>query len=107
MNAERYIEILTRFMKRLRRVRPLFIHGNARPHTANIVKQFMAKKGVIHIEHPPFSPDLNPPDFLFPRLIFTLKGNRFDDISGIQQNAIMLSNSISKEDFLKSIQEHE
>ncbi|GFW06323.1 hypothetical protein TNCV_37971 [Trichonephila clavipes] len=94
MNAARYIEISTHFMKRLRRVRPqyaqqsswFFVRDNARPHTANIVKQFLAKKEVVKTEHPPFnnrSPNLYRPNFfLFPRL--ALKGKRFDDIPDIQ-----------------------
>ncbi|GFT81339.1 hypothetical protein TNCV_3672361 [Trichonephila clavipes] len=77
INVAKYIEILIRFMKRQRRVRSqdaqqgswFFVQENARPHTANIAKQFLVKKGVVQIEHPPFSPYLNPPDFfLFPRL---------------------------------------
>ncbi|GFY21203.1 hypothetical protein TNCV_3992471 [Trichonephila clavipes] len=94
MNTARYIEILTRFMKR--RVRPqyakyglwFFVHGNARPLSANTAKQFLAKqKGVMQIEHPPFSSDVNPPDFfLFPRLKLAFKGNRYDDISDIKRN---------------------
>ncbi|GFW04231.1 hypothetical protein TNCV_2669961 [Trichonephila clavipes] len=71
MNAARHIEILTRFTKRLHRVRPqyaqqgsrFFVHDSARPHTVNNVKQFLAKKWVVQIEHPSFSPDLNPTDF--------------------------------------------
>ncbi|PRD32486.1 UNVERIFIED_CONTAM: Tryptase-2 [Trichonephila clavipes] len=53
MNVVRYIEILTRFMKRLCRLRlhthnkvhDFFVHDNVRPHTANIIKQFREKKG--------------------------------------------------------------
>jgi len=114
LNAARYIEILTRFMKRLRRVRPqyarpgswFFVHDNARPHTANIVKQFLATKGVVQLEHPPYSPELNPPDFfLFPRLKLALKGKRFDDIPDIQRNVTMLLKSIPPEDFLRSFQD--
>ncbi|GFW35993.1 hypothetical protein TNCV_4928571 [Trichonephila clavipes] len=71
MNAARHIENLTRFMKRLLRARPqcaqqdswIFLHDNARPHTANTIKQFLANKEVVQTEHPPFSPDLNPPNF--------------------------------------------
>ncbi|GFW17242.1 hypothetical protein TNCV_1957131 [Trichonephila clavipes] len=85
MNAARYIEILTRFIKHLLRVRPqyalqrswFFVHDNARPHRANIVKQFLDIKGAVQIEYPPFTPDLNPPDFfLFLRLTLALKGKR-------------------------------
>ncbi|GFS47846.1 hypothetical protein TNCV_3598441 [Trichonephila clavipes] len=80
MDAARCIEILARFIKRLHRVRTLvrttrftiFVPDNAHPRTA---KQFLAKKGVDLIEHPPFLPDINPPDFfLFPQLKLTLKG---------------------------------
>ncbi|GFX50168.1 histone-lysine N-methyltransferase SETMAR [Trichonephila clavipes] len=73
---------------------------------SNIVKQFLAKKGVVEIEHPPFSPDLNLPDFFpFPRLKLALKGKRFDDISDIQRNVTRLLSSIPKEDFLQSFQD--
>ncbi|GFX24902.1 hypothetical protein TNCV_3451721 [Trichonephila clavipes] len=60
----------------------------------------------MHIEHPPFSPDLIPPGFfLFPRLNLALKGKRFDDISQVQWSVTRLLNSISKEDFLQSFQD--
>ncbi|GFV65664.1 histone-lysine N-methyltransferase SETMAR [Trichonephila clavipes] len=86
-------------MQRLRRV-------SARPYTANIVKQFLSKKGRVQIEHPSFSPDLNPSDFFqFPRLKLALKGKRFDNISDIQLNVTRLLNSISKEDFLRNFQD--
>ncbi|GFX51532.1 uncharacterized protein TNCV_5012361 [Trichonephila clavipes] len=63
-----------------------FVHDNVHPFTANIVKQFLAKKGLVQIEHPPYSPDLRSPEFLIlPRLKLALKGKRFDDIPGIQR----------------------
>ncbi|GFT48318.1 hypothetical protein NPIL_310291 [Nephila pilipes] len=76
MNAARcewYIEILIRFMKRLGRVQPhcakqgpwFFVHDNAHPHTANIVKQLLAKEGVVQVEHQEYTPDFNPPDFFY------------------------------------------
>ncbi|PRD34604.1 UNVERIFIED_CONTAM: mariner\T [Trichonephila clavipes] len=114
MNDARYIEILTRFMKRLRRVRPqhaqqgpwIFVYDNARPHTANIVKQFLIKKRVAQVEHSLFSPDLNPPGFfLFPRLKLASKGKIFEYISDTQRNVTRLLNSISKEDFLQCFQD--
>ncbi|GFY05234.1 histone-lysine N-methyltransferase SETMAR [Trichonephila clavipes] len=94
MNAARYMEIFTPFRKSLRKVRPhyaqqgsgIFVHDNARPHTVNGIKEFLAKQGVVQIEHPPFSLDLNPPDFfLFPPLKLALVRKRFDDISDIQR----------------------
>ncbi len=35
-------------------------HDNARPHTAAIIQQFLAKKGVAPLSHFPSSPDLSP-----------------------------------------------
>ncbi|GFV54518.1 uncharacterized protein TNCV_4826461 [Trichonephila clavipes] len=64
------------------------------------------KKCRMQIEHPPFLPDFNPPDFLlFPRLKLTLEGKRFDDISDTQRYVTRLLKSISKEDFLQSFQD--
>ncbi|GFW37179.1 hypothetical protein TNCV_5020771 [Trichonephila clavipes] len=114
MYAAWYIEILTRFMKRLRELRPqytqqgsLFLaQDNSRPHRANNVEQFLAKKEVVRVKHPPFSTDLNPSEFfLSPRLKLTLKRKSFDDISDIQRNLTRLLNSISKEDFLQNFQD--
>ncbi|GFV99168.1 hypothetical protein TNCV_1511411 [Trichonephila clavipes] len=69
-----------------------FVLDNAHPHTANIVKQLLAKKVVGQVEHP-YSPDLNPPFFLFPRLKLALKGKRFDDIPDTQRNVTRRLNS--------------
>ncbi|GFW51353.1 histone-lysine N-methyltransferase SETMAR [Trichonephila clavipes] len=71
----------------------------------DIVK-FLAKNEVVQIEHPPYSPDLNPLDsFLFLQLKLTMKEKKFDDIPDIQRNVTRLLNFISKEDFLQSFQD--
>ncbi|GFW20665.1 hypothetical protein TNCV_1048881 [Trichonephila clavipes] len=75
------------------------------PHTANIVLTVPAKRGGEHTEHSPYSPDLNPAEFLLIlRLKLALKGKRFDDISNTQRNVTRLLNSIPKEDFLQNFQ---
>ncbi|GFS68880.1 hypothetical protein NPIL_635001 [Nephila pilipes] len=114
MNAARYIEILTLFTKRLRRVRPQYVQQGSscyffcseqcsQPISSNSSWQ---KKVVVQIENPPHSPDLNPPDFfLIPRLKLALKRKRFDNIPDIQRNVTRLLNSIPKEDFLQSFQD--
>ena len=62
--------------------------------------------GVVQIEHPTYSTDLNPPYyFLFPLLKLVLKQKRFDDIPDIQRNVTRLLNIITKEDFLQSFQD--
>ncbi|UYV79208.1 hypothetical protein LAZ67_17001512 [Cordylochernes scorpioides] len=59
--------------------------GNARPHTAHVVLQFLAKHSTIQIPHPPYSPDLAPNDFFFyPKLKINLKGRKFDNVDMIQ-----------------------
>jgi histone-lysine N-methyltransferase SETMAR len=63
------------------------LHDNAPSHNATIVKQFLSKKSVTVLYHPPYSPDLATSDyFLFPKVEFNLKGRRFDAISDIQNN---------------------
>ncbi|GFT73422.1 hypothetical protein TNCV_1700161 [Trichonephila clavipes] len=106
MNSARYIGILTRSMKRLRRVRSqyaqqgswFFVHDNAHPHTSNVVKPSLPEKVVGQNEHPLFLPDHNLPDyFLLSRFKLALKGKIFDDISDIQQNGTRILNSITKD----------
>ncbi|KAJ4450592.1 hypothetical protein ANN_02017 [Periplaneta americana] len=55
------------------------MHDNAPAHRAIIVKNFLARHNITALDHPPYSPDLSPPDyFLFPRLKSHLKGRRFN-----------------------------
>jgi len=42
------------------RGRPIFQQDNARPHTADVAKAFMAKNRIRWMDWPPQSPDLNP-----------------------------------------------
>ncbi|GBL80161.1 hypothetical protein AVEN_29146-1 [Araneus ventricosus] len=92
INAESYEGVLKRLLQRIRRVRPQLyqsgqwklLHDNARPHTAIHVRQFLTTRKVTVLEHPPYSPDLAPADFLFSRLKGVLKGLRFSDIAQIQ-----------------------
>ncbi|QQP54565.1 Uncharacterized protein FKW44_007435, partial [Caligus rogercresseyi] len=42
-----------------------FHFDNAPCHTANSTKEFLAKKGIKVIDHPPYSPDLAPADFFY------------------------------------------
>jgi hypothetical protein len=76
-------EVLPRLVHRIRRVRPqvqergswFLLHDNARPHTAVLIKQFLAKQGIPELNYHPHSPDLSPPGFfLFPKIKSTLKG---------------------------------
>jgi transposase len=53
------------------------------------VRGFLASKQVTVLEHPSYSPDLAPSDFLlFPKIKEILKGRHFDDIDDIRCNTI-------------------
>ncbi|KAJ4426782.1 hypothetical protein ANN_26581 [Periplaneta americana] len=87
VTKELYVEILRRLRVAVRRKRPekwvdnnwFLMHDNAPPHRAIIVKNFLARHNITALDHPPYSPDLSPPDyFLFPRLKSHLKGRRFN-----------------------------
>ena len=79
------------------------LHDNAPAHTAILVAQFLAKRKVTVITHPPYSPDLAPADFfLFPKLKNAMKGDRFDDVPDIQRNVTRIMNSIPAEQFKRA-----
>ncbi|UYV80954.1 hypothetical protein LAZ67_19002272 [Cordylochernes scorpioides] len=71
--------------------------GNARPHTAHVVLQFLAKHSTIQIPHPPYSPDLTPNDFfLYPKLKMNLKGRKFNNVDMIQAESKATLRNLSK-----------
>lgn len=113
VNAAFYEEVLTRLLRRIRRVRPqlsrtgqwVLLNDNAPAHSAIRVRQFLAQRGVTVLDHPPYSPDLAPADFfLFPRMKEVLKGARFADVSAIQGRVTSVLRSIPKEAFSDSFQ---
>ncbi|KAJ4450997.1 hypothetical protein ANN_02433 [Periplaneta americana] len=75
VTKELYVETLRRLWDAVRRKRPekwvennwFLMHDNAPAHRAIIVKNFLARHNITALDHPPYSPDLSPPDyFLFP-----------------------------------------
>ncbi len=53
----------------MRRDQKFFLlHDNAHPHTAAIVQQFLAKKGVTQLSHPSYLQDLSPWLFCFRKI---------------------------------------
>lgn len=66
VNAIFYKTVLERLVKRVARARPDIVdrwrlhHDNAPAHTALLMKDFLAKKNVATLPHPPYSPDLSP-----------------------------------------------
>jgi len=61
-------------------------HDNTPAHTALSILEFLAKKNIPVLPHPPYSPDLAPCDFyLFPKLKSKLKGYHFGMMENIQK----------------------
>ena len=108
INKEYYVEVLKRLRDAVRRKRPRFWssgdwllhHDNAPAHSSNFVQQFLAKRKIVQLRQPPYSPDIAPCDYwMFPKLKMALKGKRFDDIETIQSNATRELKAISKSAF--------
>ena len=94
VNGRFYLSVLERLWKRIRRVRPEYsapgnwflLHDNAPVHRAVVVQEFLARKQVCVLHHPPYSPDLSPCDYiLFPKLKLPLKGRLFEDVQDRNQ----------------------
>jgi transposase len=109
VNQHCYLEILARLREAVGRRRPelwpdawILHHNNALAHDALAVREFLAKKLIMKLDHPPYSPDFAPYDFwLFPKLKTALKGHRFSDIADIQGHATTILQSIPQDKFQK------
>ncbi|XP_064486005.1 protein GVQW3-like [Ornithodoros turicata] len=93
VTAKYYVGVLSRLWCKILRKRLEYrklgswslLHNNAPAHNAKAVRDFLAKKGVVVLDHPPYSPDLSPADFwLLPKLKLAMKGTRHDSIEDIQ-----------------------
>jgi hypothetical protein len=65
VNQHCYLEILARLREAVHRRRSrlwpdawLFHHDNAFAHDVLAVREFLAKKSIMKLDHPPYSPDL-------------------------------------------------
>lgn len=113
VNKEYYLEVLKRLLARITRVRPQYrepgswslLHDNAPAHNAILVRDYLAKRNVCVIDHPPYSPDLAPCDFfLFPKLKMPLKGCYFDDVDTIQMAVTRVLKAVPVEELEHSFQ---
>ena len=63
----------------------LFLHDNARPHTAKLTQKELETLNFELLPHPPYSPDLAPTDYyLFRSLTNQLKEKSFDDFDHLK-----------------------
>jgi hypothetical protein len=71
VNKKLYIDILLCLRDAVRRKRPqkwktnswFLLYDNAPAHRLVLFKDFLAKKNVTKLEHPPYTPDFNSGDF--------------------------------------------
>ena len=72
--------------------------GVTSTHTALGIREFLAKKNIPVLPHPPYSPDLAPCDFCpFPKL--KLKGYHFGMIENIQKTVTDDLNTLTENAF--------
>jgi len=106
VNHAFYIDVLERLRKWVQRVQTdiaddwVLHHDNTPAHTALSIREFLAKKSIPVLPHPPYSPDLAPSDFyLFPKLKLKLKGHHFGTIENIQKVVTDELNTLTENDF--------
>jgi len=66
-----FIDIFRRLRDAIKRKRPekwkrcswFLLHDNASAHRLILIMDFLAKDNVTTLEHPPYSPDLDPAEF--------------------------------------------
>jgi histone-lysine N-methyltransferase SETMAR len=71
VNGKFYKEATKGLITRVDRVKPEFqfsgswhlLHDNAPAHSSGVFSEFLAKRGIPVLSHPPDSPDLAPTDF--------------------------------------------
>ncbi|GFR26874.1 histone-lysine N-methyltransferase SETMAR [Trichonephila clavata] len=76
----------------------IILHGNARPHKAECVRQQLRRWGWVELEHPPYSSDISPCDFdLISKIKEPIRGRRFvtrEDIANtVRQQVTQFTNS--------------
>ena len=82
----------------------LILHDNARPHVSRAVSEILEKYGWQVLPHPPYSPDMSPPDFdLFPKLKKPLRGKRFRSIEEVSDEVTRVIRRINNEEALTGI----
>lgn len=87
ITGDRYKTQLISMSRALREKRPqyterhdkvILLHDNARPHNAQVVKQYLKEQNWEILSHPPYSPDIAPSDFhLFRSMAHELNDQRF------------------------------
>ena len=105
VNAAFYVEVLKRLRKNVRRKLPdqwrnnTWLLHHVPAHAALLTWPFLTNNNMIVVPHPPYSPDLAPRDFLFPKVKMKLKGWRFQMLQEIQAESQAILNTLQENDF--------
>jgi len=106
VNHAFYKDVLERLRKMVQRVRRdiadhwVLQHDKAPTPTALSIREYVAKKNIPVLPHPPYSPDLAPCDsYLFPKLKSKLKGQHFGTMENIQKIITDELNTLTENDF--------
>ena len=84
----------------------LILHDNAQPHASGAVLEILGKYGWQVLPHPPYSPDMSPPDFyLFPKLKKPLRGKCFGSIEEVSHEVTRVIRRVNNEGVLTGIQD--
>jgi histone-lysine N-methyltransferase SETMAR len=84
----------------------LILHDNVRPYASGAVSEILEKYGWQVLSHPPYSPDMSPPDFdLFPKLKKPLRGKHFRNIGEVSNEVTRVIRHINNEGVLTGIQD--
>jgi len=85
VTAAYYLQFLQKLRRKMHANRPdllengvLILHDNAQSHLGKDVRELLDGYSWEVLPHPPYSPDMSPPDFdLFPKLKINMRGVRF------------------------------
>ena len=78
-----------------------FQQDNAPVHNSFLVTDYLTKRGIKTVPHPPYSPDLALCDFwLFPKL----RGGRYGTIEEIKEDVTKVIYMLTQEDFYGAFQ---
>ena len=104
VNQAFYKDVLERLRKWVQRFRRdiadnwVLHHNKAPAHTTLSIGEFLVKKNIPVLPHPPYSPDLAPCNlYFFPKLKLKLKGHHFGTMENIQK--IVTDELLTENDF--------
>lgn len=84
--------------------RPIILHDNARPHKHRIINEFLQEHRWEELDHPPYSPDMSPPDMDgIHRIKAPLKGKQFQTRDELIRDYDSIIHSVNKKKDSKGI----